>query len=106
MSTLIEVFIISAFCCGLHQAAQPGMILEKLMELGSKLPTWIFYPLIGCPYCMASLWGSIVYWSLELSYNDHVIWQDFLRWPIVCVACVFLNGYLHESLESLQKKNQ
>lgn len=103
MYTLAEIFITSLFCLGLYQSAEPGFILEKLHTLFEKLPVWLYRPLLGCPYCMASLWGSVIFWALE--YINGFDRLDFVRWPIVCVACVYLNGLLHEAITVIRKQN-
>jgi hypothetical protein len=106
MSTIIEMLIISAFCIGLYLTGEEGMIFHRIkLWLENKINEAIFPAIWGCAYCMASFWGSIIYWSLELSLWPHVTLATWVCWPVVCVGCVFLNGFLYEHLRALQKNN-
>lgn len=107
MITLIEIFIISLFCNGLYKVTESGYLLDFVDKWAKKvMPDWLYTPFLGCPYCMASLWGSVIYWALEYSWFGMVTRGTIICWPIVCVACVYLNGYLHETLEAIKKQNQ
>lgn len=105
MGTIAEILIISVFCVGLRQATEPGFVLNWLDRLAQKLPSAIYRPIIGCPYCMASFWGTIIFWLLESASQYPISLWDFARWPIVCVSCVYMNGVLYEHLQALQKNN-
>ena len=48
---------------GVHEATGPGEIGEDIGRFAEKkLPPWIAKPLVSCPPCQASVWGSAIYW--------------------------------------------
>lgn len=111
MTYLIQILLISLFCNGLFKSADEGMILNPIKEsiwrfiVKNELKDWWYWPLIGCPYCMASIWGSIIYWVVNLYVWPASGIKLFAMWPIICVACVFTNGLLYELLEGVKRKN-
>lgn len=107
MDYLINMVIISLFCAGLKQATEPGMLLCRLNDwlwhFAGADPAWWYYPILGCVYCFASLWGSAIYWLLELFVWDYeVTASTWIMWPVTCVACVFLNGIMYNMLKKLE----
>lgn len=102
MIFICKILIISAFCVGLKKMTEENMILNKPFNwlYESDMPDWIFKPLIGCHYCFASLWGSIVYWIVSI-YGCHevMINQLLWMWPVICICCVFTNGLLYGILK-------
>lgn len=52
---------------------------------------WSFMPIWGCPACMASIWGTLVYWVGDwMTY-----WSgDWFGWVISCLGACALNWIL------------
>jgi len=97
-----DVLIINAlFIIGLHESAKPSFILYKVSELTEKvLPSWLYAPLLGCVYCMASVWGIVFY---AITFVKLAIfpekWLAWLGWlPVYILA---LNGLVHLGYELL-----
>ncbi len=64
---------------GIWNAFNPGMIFGGLRRwIIFALPIWITKPLFDCPPCMASTWGTLV-WFLT---GGDVSWQ----WSLYVVA--------------------
>lgn len=105
MDYIINMIIISLFCAGLYRAAEPGMLLSRFhawAETNIK-PKWMYSPVIGCVYCMASIWGTIVYFSLELGvWGSDIDESTLIMWPITCCACVYLNGLFYFTLKKIE----
>lgn len=85
---IIEILILSVFCNGLYIAAEDGMILSRPNRwMEKKLPLWIYKPLLGCIYCMASIWGAVVHLVLSGIANLHYL-------PILIICGCFTNGFV------------
>lgn len=104
MEYLINILIISLFCAGLAKSTEQGMILEGLYKwLHFRLPEWLFLPILGCVYCMASVWGTVLYWLLETKvWGFEIAPGTWVMWLVTCVACVFVNGLLYNALKKLE----
>lgn len=90
MNLLIEILILSIFCNGLYIAAEDHMILEKFRRFMEKRPKWIYKPIIGCIYCMASFWGVSIHgvWGVTFGFSIQMI----LTLPIIIIGGCFVNG--------------
>ena len=96
---MIELIIINSLIIwGVYASLQEGFIFGKLGEWirGYKeisyhkssaytkkdnLPSWIKKPLATCPVCMASVYGTPVFW---LSYYMELINFDFIIIVYIC----------------------
>jgi len=80
---MIEHLIMACFLIfGIHVLFRDNMILGRLREeTFDHLPTWYTKPLIGCPACMASFWGTI-YYAIFISN----------AWPEWIMFCLMLCG--------------
>jgi hypothetical protein len=78
-----------------HKVRLPKNLPHPTNILKPLIPTKWQKPLITCPTCMASTWGSIAYWGLQ--FGTQASMQDVYLWPIavVCISFVndFVNGY-------------
>ena len=86
MDFLLELAIISTWVCGLRIATGEGMILNSVdTYLSIKLPKYLYKPIIGCAYCMASIHGTLIHFYLggSLAYL-----------PLVVVCSVVIIGIL------------
>lgn len=63
LNLLILLFINALCIVGIYEAAaQPKRILYSVKTyLEAKLPYKIFAPILGCVYCMASVWGTLFF---------------------------------------------
>jgi hypothetical protein len=92
---LLQVLYISLFCLGLHTITSEGMVLFFVKEwLSKKLPEntkwdYLYKPIIGCPPCMASIWGTIIYWIL----NDPTQ-RVLVLWIPTIIAVSYVNKLL------------
>lgn len=57
-------------------------------------PKWIRFPVISCPTCMASFWGSIFWWGFMTmkpgTFHVEPFWH-WLLWPVFCISLSFVN---------------
>lgn len=88
MTLIITTFIFtSLFIFGLHAITRAGQLLAPVHDfllpvLGEK---WI-KPVINCPKCMPSVWGTVSFFALWFSGVD----IPFAVWPAWCIA---LSGF-------------
>lgn len=67
-------------------------------------PEWIRDPVSECPTCMASVYGSIIYWTMLYYSNDLFTWcnanvgAEIFSWVLYCIGCAFLNTVLAKKL--------
>lgn len=93
---MIELLIINSLLIwGVYASLQEGFIFEKVgnwirgfktaktyqIERKYNLPSWIKKPLVTCPICMASVYGTPVFW---LSYYMELINVDFIIFVYIC----------------------
>lgn len=113
------ILAISAFTLGLAVLGSKGMILHKARAWVERGFTYevtyqkavtttynanatyedvteervhkLFLPLWGCPACMCSIWGTLVYWVGDwMTY-----WSgDWFGWIISCLGACALNWIL------------
>ena len=98
MITISKIIIISLFCCGLKKAMGEGMILNGPSNWLSNVikNDELLKPIVGCVYCFASFWGTLVYWGLTLNvFMDNICPRTITEWIIVCVCCIFTNGLFY-----------
>jgi hypothetical protein len=106
MRILIDILIISLFCNGWYLITSQGMVLNIVREwyltiaggienssgevYWSKLfqnkyqrvLAFIYKPLFGCVTCMSSIWGSLVYWTID---------NSLIYYPIVIIGAACTN---------------
>jgi hypothetical protein len=101
MTILTDILIISLFCNGWYLITHDGMALDPLrkkyldfaggLELANGFIEWenyypilkfLYKPLFGCVICYASIWGSLVYWSIDNSW---------IHYPIVIISSSCVN---------------
>jgi len=104
---MLDILIISLFCCGLHFITRDGWLLDfidyaLLGALGgairygvdrsitwkNKLGEYAYKPLLGCVVCMGSVWG--VLGSVYFGRIDQI--------PVICVCVSGLNGIIYFNL--------
>lgn len=121
MEFIFNIFIISAFCTGLQQVTLEGMLFfnwrvklfEFLLQCSIDTPPaliksklfWLYTIIIGCIFCMASFWGTWLYWVLQLwVWQFEIDLSIWVMWPITCCACVFLNGFFFFTMKYVEQK--
>jgi hypothetical protein len=104
MRILIDILIISLFCNGWYLITN-GLLLDPLrkfyIELGGgieysngdvywmkgRILKFFYKPLFGCVTCMASIPGSIVYWTID---------NSLIYYPIVIIGASCTNLLIHK----------
>jgi len=89
--------VISAFCLGLRTITDEGKLLHSLRRFAeNKLPILIGKPLILCCACMASVWGTIIYWWFFANSIE--------EWILVVVAASYVNATMWDLGELIYRK--
>lgn len=109
MSFLELIFMNALFIIGLYEATEPGRILANLHDfLEERLPDWIYKPMLGCVYCMASVWGTLLFvLATFIDFKRGFIqpeWYRFIYLPIYIVALSGLVYLLYGIFSSSREK--
>jgi hypothetical protein len=101
LELMLTILFISAFINGLFISMDEGMVLNPYLKwLEKKLVKktcsgvnyhFLYKPLGGCLACMASIFGSIAWWTIS-PFTIH----NLILWPLVVVALVFTNLLLNK----------
>lgn len=82
---------------GVHTLFLKEMLLEWLGELlARRLPYVLLKPLFECPPCMASIWGTMIWFGTGGQIDRF--------WPIYCLALCGLLKLI--SIEWLNRRNE
>ena len=71
-----------------------------------RYPTWVSNPLSGCPKCMSSVFGSLLYWIAVLRMPSSVWWDNTIFfdkiavWLFFIVILIPITTYLHSKIEN------
>lgn len=102
MIILNELLILALWCKAIDLATRDGMILHGVDRwAGHVLPEWLYKPVIGCVYCMASVHGTLIH-----LFFWRVFGADLALWPVVCVCGIAVNGLVSETYELIKKYNE
>lgn len=97
------IFIITFFCLGVKLiTSERDMIFKGFGKFRKRLPSFLSYPLGECPACMASIYGTILYWVMILhTYKKECLTDvlnslrwDVFAWIVVVICSAFLNNLL------------
>jgi len=101
MNVLELIICISLFCLGIREITDDigGRIGYPLKEflLTKEIPEWILKPVILCVTCMASVWGTIAYFTfigLDQGCECFLQISTYFVWIITCFSVSFLNTLL------------
>lgn len=84
---IILILQISLFCLGLRTITDEGKMLYPLRQLAIKyLPSSVHKPLLTCAPCMASVWGTTIYFVFI--YQDM---NDIPEYILVTIAASYVN---------------
>jgi hypothetical protein len=92
---MIETLLFtSLFIFGVWLSTAEGMIGDELRwRFISQFPE-LAKPVIDCPTCMASVYGTIAYWGAVIIANQPVDALTAIGWPIFVVCLAGLNGII------------
>jgi hypothetical protein len=93
------IFYIVGWCLGLSAVTQKGKIGYFIRVLIEKIKySFINKPLLLCPECMSSFWGTIIYFLLGGEFS--------IIFPLSIMSCAFLNGLLWKLYGYLSRMNK
>lgn len=92
---LTELLIIGLWCTGIRIATETGKILDNVDDWAAdNVNKWLYPPLIGCVYCMASIHGTAIHFYMGGTLK---------MWPIVIVCAIAGNGLVYNLIDKLRK---
>lgn len=91
---LQSLFITSLFIFGVNCVFSDGFILGPIGNwMERKLPNWLYLPLVGCPSCQSSIWGTLFFFVMNQF--------DFTLWPIFCISLCGLNTIVSKLISKI-----
>ena len=109
---LILIVLISLFCNGIYLLFNFGNVFDfvrlwyisicggiqrsdgNIIWNKNSILVFIYKPLFGCITCMASIWGTIVYFTLGA-----IVHQPIILYPITIVCCACMNLLINRIYE-------
>lgn len=88
MTIIVHVLVIAFFVVGAYHTMDKGGIFEGVrVKLKFEMDRGFLSPLLAkplglCPFCMTSLYGSVVHWYLALALSEDLL-MALMVWPIV-----------------------
>ena len=95
----LNIALISIFCLGWRTITDEGKILYFLRKPFENLKGWkqeVMKPVILCCACMASVWGTVIYWIFN--YGEFAV-IGIVSWIVCVVAASFVNSFGWSLLE-------
>jgi len=108
MSNWEMIMTIVCFCLGLRAITDDNKIGFPIREFfldRYHLPFigLIASPLILCCTCMASIWGTVIFWWIHLIHlNQSFFLVPLDEWVFCCMASAFFNGFFWSLFEKLK----
>jgi hypothetical protein len=99
---IYELFLLALFCNGLQYASAEGYLLYPFYKIAERFPKWIFKPIIGCIYCMASCWGVVIHTAYCYISNCNLPYL-LIGYPIVMIGGVFVNGLVKDLIDRINR---
>lgn len=95
LNFLFGLLCLGLWCTAIRIATEPNMILEKVNDwLSENLPMYLYKPLIGCVYCMASIHGALLYLTY---FNIGLIYL-----PLFMVCGIAVNALTYNLIDKLR----
>ena len=94
------LLLTTAWIWGVRCVFSEGFIFEKAGAWWeSTVPIWLFKPTIGCAACMASIHGSLWYWTWGIKLlPDYGLSVRLLVWVMFCICLCGVNFLLLETI--------
>lgn len=78
----------------------------KVLHKVFIFPEWVRDPLSECPTCMASIYGSFIWWLIQFVTEFNMFawagiwygWTSVIFWVGFCLGCAFLNTILAKKI--------
>ena len=94
---LLTALLVSLATVAMHILFEEGMLFDFIphafgrnTRLSLVSPKW-HKPVFDCPYCMASVWGTLFFFA---SIGLHGL--PVYLWPVVCLICIPINGIINQ----------
>ncbi len=92
----LAVVLSSAFCFGLHVVVKNFLdeafdwTFEDKWHYTTRGFKLMVKPLFACPYCMASIWGTVIFFVFLLPVFSLAIW------PVFCICLCGFNYVVNQ----------
>lgn len=83
---LISIIPACLFIHAVHVLFQEGNLLEKQGDwITNRIGEKWSKPLINCPTCMASVWGTVCFFALDWMFGVHLPYRQYFAY-IMCLC--------------------
>jgi hypothetical protein len=99
MITFVILLILAVtWIWGVRCVFSEGYVFERAgLWWESKVPAWIYKPTIGCSACMASVHGSLWFWTWgKVFLPDVGVIMALIIWAMFCICLCGINYILLE----------
>ena len=98
------IFIVSLFSLGLRAITDIGMIGHPIRKLFLRKFPIIGKPIILCSTCMASVWGTVIYWGYIYFQEVPFPFVLIFTWLGISISSSFINGLLWSLYENINRE--
>jgi len=104
VNLILFLFFNASIIIGVHFATRPDQVLGWLGDAIRVFPDIIKKPLIECPPCQSSVWGTAVWWTLGFTYLPLSTFERLWQWPFYILALCGFVRFLNLLLEATRKE--
>lgn len=90
----------SGVVIGVFFATKSDQILGFAGDAVRLLPEWIHKPVLSCPPCMSSVWGTAIWFSMGFTYVPLSLFDRLFYWPFYILALCGFVRFLNLLLEA------
>jgi hypothetical protein len=98
------ILVVSLSCLGIREVTDGvddgriGYPIRKWFIDQEWMPLFFAKPIILCVTCMASFWGTIIYWSITYHFSTNLNFMTdytvYIKWVFCCLSASFVNTLL------------
>lgn len=100
IETLLLMFFTVTVIVGAFFALKSDQVLGFFGDLIRSGPEWFSKPTVMCPVCMASVWGTVIFW---LFHSGSLI-AKLLLWPFFILGTAGLARLINLALQAIRKE--
>lgn len=108
MRSMGTILLLLTFNCyviiGVHFVTKPDQLLGFCGDAIRLLPEWMHKPLVSCPPCQSSVWGTTIWFSMGFTYVPLSLFDRVFYWPFYILALCGFVRFLNLLLEATRKE--
>ncbi len=101
MNYFETIAVISLFCLGVRAITDDGMIGYPIRQYFLTYHPGLGKPVVLCSTCMASVWGTLIFWAQYSYFNDCITVWSVAAWIGAVFSSAFINSVFWAYYESI-----